>query len=137
MKTQLLNKRHAFNAIVAVALMFCSANSWAQNGTWTNLMGNGSASGSWAAATNWNGGIIASGTDSTADFSTQDLTNTTTVTLDGNRTNGTLIIGDTVPNTNWTFNTGTPSTSSLTLLTSSGQPVINVSNQFATFGAPI
>src|SRR5262249_16172729 len=70
------------------------------------------------------------------DFSTLDITNTTALTLDGNQTIGNLIIGDMVPNTNWTFNAGTPNTSVLTLAVSSGTPVINVSNQIATFGAP-
>ena len=113
------------------------ASSQAQNGTWTNLMANGSASGTWSAATNWLSGSIAGGSSSTADFSTLDLTGTTTVTLDGNRTNGLVIIGDTVPNTNWTFNAGTPATSALYLSATPGPSVINVSNQLATFGAPI
>ncbi len=124
--------------IVATAMCVASLSASAASGTWTNLMTTGAASGSWGIATNWLNGIIASNIDTTADFSTLDLTNgVTTVTLDGNRTNGFLVIGDTAPNTNWTFNAGTPTTSSLTLLTSAGQPAINVSNQFATFGAPI
>ena len=134
-----LRKQFTQLAVAALALAALSAS--AASGTWTNLMPtatSASASGSWGAATNWFNSLIASNVDTTADFSTLNLTNaTTTVTLDGNRTNGFLVIGDTVPDTNWTFNAGTPSSSALTLLTSSGQPAINVSNQLATFGAPI
>jgi len=125
-----------FHLVLALALTFGTLPALAASGVWTNLV-TGSASGSWATPANWSAGIIASNADSTADFSTLDLTNTTTLTLDGNRTNGILVIGDTVPNTNWTFNAGTPATSALTMQVSAGVPVFNVSNQTATFGAPI
>ena len=57
----------------------------AANGTWT-LLTNGNASGSWGTAANWSGSAIASGTDAVADFSTLNITATSTVTLDGART---------------------------------------------------
>lgn len=105
------------------ALVFLTATASAQNGTWTNLV-NGSASGSWSAATNWNNNIIASGADSTADFSTLDLTNTSTVTLDGAQTIGNVLFGDTDTNTaaNWVLATGTAGP--LNLAVSSGSPTI-------------
>jgi autotransporter-associated beta strand protein len=71
------------------------------NGTWTNASG-----GSWATNGNWAGGVIASGTGNTADFSTLNPTADTTVTLDAARAISTLIFGDT--------NTSSPATWFLT-----------------------
>ena len=111
---------------------------------WTQLVGGTNASGTWGAATNWNNGAgpVADGADNTADFSTLDIGTLSTVTLDGARTIGNVIFGDTVPSTNWVLNASTtnatlPTTSALNLAVSSGAPVINVSNQVATFGAAI
>jgi hypothetical protein len=70
--------------------MLQSATSWAASGTWTS-----SAGGSWTNTANWSGGVIANGTDSTADFSTLNLGASATVTLDGARTVGNLTFGDT------------------------------------------
>ena len=105
---------------------------FAQSGTWTNLAG-GNASGSWAAATNWNSGIIASGTDNTADFSTLDLTANSTVTLDGARTIGNLVFGDTAPDSNWILATGTGGP--LTLSVTAGQPTITTASGSNTITA--
>lgn len=106
---------------LAAALLFCAASAWSQSGTWTNL-----ASGSWADAANWNNGVIASGADNTANFSTLDITNDVAVTLDGARTIGNLIFGDTTPSHNWILNTGTGGP--LTLSVSSGQPTITTTS---------
>src|ERR1017187_2502733 len=140
MKTQY--KITANLLVLAAALFFGATSSRAQNGTWTNLMSNGSASGSWGMATNWNNGGIAGGTDFTADFSTLDLTGTTTLALDSARIIGGLIFADAVPSTNWTVNASStnatlPATNFMFLATSVGAPIINVSNQFATFNAAI
>jgi autotransporter-associated beta strand protein len=140
MKTQY--KITANMLALAAALFFGATSSRAQNGTWTNLMSNGSASGSWGVATNWNNGVIAGGTDFTADFSTLDLTGTTTLALDSVRTIGGLIFADAAPSTNWTVNASStnatlPATNFIFLATSAGMPTINVSNQFATFNAAI
>ncbi len=60
------------------------------NGAWT-----ANASGDWSDPTKWSGNTVASGAGSTADFSTIDITSGRTVTVDGNFTIGTLLVGDT------------------------------------------
>ncbi|MCW1925827.1 DUF6288 domain-containing protein [Luteolibacter arcticus] len=95
--------------------------------TWINSSG-----GSWITAGNWQGGIP-SGTGAYADFSTLNLTTSPTVTLDGARTIGTLVFGDTSPSHGWTLNTG--SGGPLTLAVASDFPVITVTNQTTTIGA--
>ena len=102
----------------------------AQNGTWINPNG-----GSWASSSNWLGGIIAQGTDNTADFSTLSLTANATVTLDGSQTIGNLIFGDQAGAHSWFLDTGTGGT--LTFSGSSGPTTITVSNQSATIGATL
>ncbi len=97
---------------------------------WTNLTG-----GSWATAGNWQGGTIANGSATAADFGTLNITTSPTVTLDGPRTVGGLIFGDTSPSNNWTLNTGTGGP--LTLVSSVGTPTIVVNNQTATVSAII
>ena len=99
----------------------------AQSGTWTNLAG-----GSWAATTNWAGGMIASGSGDTADFSTLKLPASPTVTLDASWTIGNLIFGDTGNTYGWTVNPGNAG-----LLTLAGSPIITVDGQNATIGAPL
>jgi fibronectin-binding autotransporter adhesin len=98
----------------------------AQNGTWINPNG-----GSWANSANWLGGVIAQGTDNTADFSTLSLSADATVTLDGAQTIGALIFGDKAGAHNWILNTGTggPLTFSVS---ANPTPMITVSNQTAT-----
>jgi autotransporter-associated beta strand protein len=100
----------------------------AQNGTWINPGG-----GSWANSANWQGGIIAQGTDSTADFGTLSLSADATVTLDGAQTIGNLIFADKANAHNWILNTGTggPLTLSVSVNPS---PIITVSNRTATIG---
>jgi hypothetical protein len=92
--------RHSVQISLTAALLMAGLSASAQSGTWTNL-----ASGSWSAAANWNNAIIASGADSTADFSTLDITGDVTVTLDGTRTIGNLSFGDTSASHNWILNT--------------------------------
>ena len=65
------------------------------------------AGGSWATAANWQNSTIASGAGVAADFSTLALTSAPTVTLDGARTVGDLLFGDTNNSYGWTLNTGT------------------------------
>ena len=93
----------------------------AGSGIWTNLNG-----GSWGVSNNWSSGLVAGATDSIADFSTLNLSLAPTVTLDGARTNGTMLFDDLNPSTkhNWTLSTG--SGGPLTLATSSGTPSIAV-----------
>ena len=95
--------------------------------TWTNLV-SGNASGSWAAQTNWSGGILPTTAGSSILFNSLDLTADSTVTLDGFVTVGSLAFGDANPATpaSWIINAGSPSTSTLTLGGTS--PAINVAN---------
>ena len=73
-------------------------------------------SASWATQGNWSSGTLPTTINDTADFSQQDITATTTVTLDGNQLINQVIFGDTVTNTafGWTVSAGTPTTSTLT-----------------------
>ena len=113
-------------AVLAGALNFTMA-AMAANGTWTNAIG-----GSWGAAINWSGGVIATNTDGTANFSTLTLPASPTVTLDGARSIGNLIFGDAGNTYGWTLNTG--GAGPLTLAVSSGSPVITVNGQTSTIG---
>ena len=95
----------------------------AGSGVWTNVSG-----GSWIVAGNWSGGLIASGADAFADFSTLSLSASPTVSLNGARTNGTLVFDDLNPTNKhgWTLANG--SSGPLTLATSSGTPNFVVKN---------
>jgi 1-phosphatidylinositol phosphodiesterase len=98
--------------------------------TWVNPAG-----GSWAAAANWISGRIGSGNGITADFSSLDLTSDATVTLDGARTLGKLVCGDTTPSHGWILNAGT--SGSLVLYATSGVPAVVVNNQTVTLNLPL
>ena len=77
------------------------------------------AAGNWSDTTKWAGGVVADGAGYTADFSTIDITGNRTVTLDSDRTIGTLKFGDTgSPIRAWTLS----GTNTLTL---SGSPTIS------------
>ena len=106
-------------AILLILLLPVSAR--AANGTWTNKQG-----GTWdLGGVNWAGSVIADGSGNTADFSTLNLTNDVTVTLDGDRTIGALLFDDqNSTKHNWTLTPGSGGT--LMLAVSSGSPVINV-----------
>jgi autotransporter-associated beta strand protein len=84
------------------------------SGVWTNLAG-----GAWGGATNWQGNAIATNVDAVADFSTLNITAARTVTINGVKTIGHLVFGDTVQDANWTLSTGTN-----VLAVSSGKPRI-------------
>ena len=92
--------------------------------------------GSWATAGNWTPAGPANGIDGTADFSQQALAANATVTLDGSRTIGYMIFGDTAASHNWVLNAGTGGTLTLQVTASSGStPTITVNNQTATINA--
>lgn len=91
------------------------------------------AGGSWPTGGNWENGAVGVGANNTADFSTLDLTGNATATLDGARTIGNLVFGDTDPSHDWTLNTGTGGP--LTLAVTSGSPTIAVNNRTTTIAA--
>ncbi len=95
------------------------------DGIWTNANG-----GSWPAPGNWDAYTVGSGTGKTANFATLDLAAHATVTLDGARTIGHLVFGDTAASHNWIVNTG--SGGPLTLAVASGSPTVTVNNQTTT-----
>lgn len=120
--------------VALISFLAASPSVLAQSGVWTNLV-NGNASGSWTNAANWANGVIAAGADNTADFSTLALTADSTVTLDGARTIGNLVFGNTAatPTNNWILATG--SGGPLTLAVSSGQPTLTANNGSNTISA--
>lgn len=91
---------------------------------WTNL-----ASGVWSASANWLNGGVANGNDTLADFSTIDLTNDVTVSLDSARTIAGLAFGDTASATaaGWTLDNNGNAANVLTLQRlGSGMPEVSV-----------
>lgn len=130
---------------VAAFMAMAAISASATDGTWSNLVvttTNSYASGSWVTNANWQGGSIATGTDGIADFSTLTFTNAnSTVTLDAARTIGRMNFANGAP-TNWVVNASytnatLPAADAITLAVSAGTPVINVSNQLATFNASV
>lgn len=95
------------------------------NGTWTYLNPSGL---SWGTASNWAGNQIADGADGIVDFSTLDITASSSIYLDTARTIGTLKFGDISASHDWTLDG--PNT--LTLDVGTGTPTINVVNRTAT-----
>ena len=76
-------------SILAISLMVFAVIAQGADGTWTST-----AAGNWSTASNWSGGIVANGPAFTANFNTIDPAADLTVTLDGNRSIGNLIFGD-------------------------------------------
>jgi fibronectin-binding autotransporter adhesin len=118
--------RHLYTWIVLIATLTSSA--LGADGIWTNTSG-----GTWSTAGNWSGGVVANGSDATADFSTLNITANPTVTLDTARTIGNLIFGDAVTASNdWTVSGANTLT-----LASSGTPTINVVNRTVTISSVV
>lgn len=82
-------------------------------------------------AVNWQGGVVASGSGIPADFSTLTLPVDAIVTLDGDRTIGSLIFGDVGNQFPWTLD------GSSTLTLAGAAPSIGVNNQLALVTAPL
>ncbi|MCX6896777.1 MAG: hypothetical protein NTZ16_15060 [Verrucomicrobia bacterium] len=111
----------------AMLLALQATTGWAANGTWTNTWGS-----QWTNTLCWSNGVVANGVDSIADFSAQNMATNYSITLNGDRTNGNLYIGDTTsPYFAWTLIPGTGGT--LTLQVSSNQPNIIVSKGNGAF----
>ncbi len=108
MKAYLLKLSGPVRLLVAGALsLILISSAQAADGTWTQLSA-GSATGNWIDTTTstWSGGIVAGGSGFTADFSTLNITATSSVTLTAPRTIGNLIFGDTDTSTagiSWTL----------------------------------
>jgi autotransporter-associated beta strand protein len=100
------------------------------SGTFTNLLG-----GVWGAATNWQGGIIATNVDGVADFSTLTLTSGRTVTVEGIKTIGHLVFGTTGAN-NFNWNE-IGATNFLTVSSGSPKIIIVGSNQNTTISTSL
>lgn len=100
------------------------------NPTWTNPAG-----GSWPLAGNWLAGLPANAAGLVADFSTLNLAGNAVVSLNGNRSGGHLVFGDTTPSHDWSIVTGTGGT--LQLATPSGTPSITVNNRSTSISAVI
>ena len=112
----------------AVGYIFSGAN-----GIWANTAG-----GDWTSGGNWQSGLIASGQLGIADFSTLDISGTAAVQLNGSRTLGTLVFGDTNLTTsgNWAINPGSGGTITLANL-GAARPLITVQNQSAAINVPL
>jgi autotransporter-associated beta strand protein len=111
---------------VLLAVLWCGLAVHAQTTyTWTNTAG-----GSWTNAVNWTNGAVATNSGNTASFGALTLSAAPTVMLDGARTIGNLIFGDTGNTYGWTLSTG--SGGPLTLAVSSGSPTITVNGQTNT-----
>lgn len=111
---------------LAALLLAAQGAVMAQNGTWTST-----GSGNWRDATNWSGGIVADGSNNTADLSAVDLVADVTNHLDTPRTIGRLKFGDTGTNTpaEWTLDGGGDAANILTLNGSTNQPGITATNR--------
>ncbi len=121
----------ASQALIAIsALALLNHSALAASGTYTNPV----SGGLYADPTNWAGGIVADGADSTADFSTLDLTLDNTVTIAASRTLGYLIFGDTTPSNNWIIGDTASSGNVWTLSTTAAgtAPAITVNSGTAT-----
>ena len=97
-----MKANRALELLLATLCCGCPLAVRAASGTWTNCNG-----GSWTNAGNWNAGIIADGSGSTANFTTLSLPADIAVTLDGAWTIGNLSFDD--QNTtkhNWSINAG-------------------------------
>ena len=100
------------------------------SGIWTHP-----TDGSWAASGNWKDGLIASGIDAIADFSTLNLAASPTISLNGGRTVGNLIFADQNPLSTHGWNIIPGAGGNLTLSTSAGKPSLAVSTGTTTIQA--
>lgn len=118
--------------ILALAAVCVDASHAADNGKW-----NVDNSGNWSTTNRWQGNTVADGTNFTADFSLVNITANRTVTLNGSRTIGHLIFGDTNNTHNWTIDDQL-SSHDLTLDVTSGSPTITVQGSIsATINATV
>jgi autotransporter-associated beta strand protein len=75
-------------ATILTPLALFPAPAAAQNGTWSQAT---AGTYNWSTTGNWSGGTVANGANNTANFTTANLTGPISVTLDTNRTIGSLV----------------------------------------------
>lgn len=100
------------------------------NGSW-----NTDQNGSWNETAKWTGNFPANGPSQIANFSTLNITADRTVTLNGSRTIGALLFGDSSGGQSWTISANTGS--NLTLQAETGTPSIAVNQNRATINSPL
>jgi autotransporter-associated beta strand protein len=124
------NAKLACQLVVVITLIALTSSALAVSGTWIN-----SAGGVWSTTTNWSGGIVADGIDSTADFSTVlPGSASATITLNSPRTLGALAFID---NGNFRYTLSGTVANPLTLAVSSGTPTINALNSSAALNTTV
>ena len=124
-----MKRNRALDRLLAILCCGCPFVVSGASGTWTNRNG-----GSWTNAGNWDAGIIADGSGSTANFTTLSLPADIAVTFDGARTIGNLNFDD--QNTtkhDWSINAG--SGGGLTLAGTT--PTVTVLSAATAINAPI
>ncbi|CAN5340638.1 hypothetical protein BH09VER1_BH09VER1_27440 [soil metagenome] len=129
----LIPKRSVALALGSAGAWLLANSSFAQSGTW-----NVNANGLWSTTGNWAAGVVATGSDNTADFGQVDLTADRTVTLDSARTIGNLIFADSATATafNWILTNGGTTANILTLAGTAPTITVNAlgSAKTATIG---
>jgi autotransporter-associated beta strand protein len=111
-------------------LLLTGLSAHAQTGTWTQAT---AGTYNWSTAANWQGGTVADGAGNTANFTTASLTGPIVVTLDTNRTIGSLVFDNPTNTFSWSL-TGT---TTLTLNTTTGTPSIAVNNANISAGVGV
>lgn len=96
----------------------------AQNGQWTST-----ANGNWSDTNRWLNGIVADGTNNTADVSQLNITQNRTITVDTPRTISDILIRDTSGGQTWTFS----GANVLTLANDTLKPQLRVLNNSGIF----
>lgn len=123
----------ALVAVIGTALALVAASAArAADGTWAV-----DADGLWSETTNWQGGVLASGSGSTAFFNQVDLTADRAVQLDVDYTLTNLVFGDSGsdPDSNWTL--GNNGLSANNLILAGTTPTITVESATTTIQAVI
>lgn len=117
--------------LTASSALLLAPVAFAQNGTWNVT----TTPASWATPGNWVGNVVAGGSGSTANFNTLNIPADTTVNLDGARTIGNLLFGDTDTSTAGSWILATGSGGPLTL--EGATPTITVNTLGTITGPPL
>src|SRR6266700_4115513 len=79
----------AVSKVALVLSVLCAAGAYAASGTWVPTAGGG-----WGTASNWNPAAVPGSAAGDVINIMTNITATATVTLDANRTAGTIVVGD-------------------------------------------